>query len=105
MGKADYLLLGDWNTLCSMCGFKFKASQLSKNWQGQYRCNRCQEARHPQDFVRAVPDVQTPPWVQPAPDPLFAVGGLLCTEASDLSTFDPMDFICTETLYPLSTES
>ena len=65
MGQADYLELGTWNASCSMCGHKFKANQLTKNWQGQYRCSRCQESRHPQDFVRAVPDVQTPPWTQP----------------------------------------
>lgn len=64
MGQADYYEEGSWNAVCSMCGFKFKANDLSKNWQGMYRCSRCQEPRQPQDFVRAVPDVQTPPWVQ-----------------------------------------
>lgn len=71
MGKADYYASGDWNALCSMCSGKFKASQLSKNWQGQWRCSRCQEPRHPQDFVRAVPDIQTPPWTQPPPTDTF----------------------------------
>lgn len=65
MGQADYLKLGDYNAVCSMCGFKFKASSLQLNWQGMYRCARCNEPRQPQDFVRAVPDIQTPPWVQP----------------------------------------
>jgi len=65
MGRADYLKLGDWNARCSMCSFKFKAGELTKNWQGMYRCSRCQESRQPQDFVRAVPDIQTPPWTQP----------------------------------------
>lgn len=64
-GRADYLDLGDWNAVCSMCGFKRKASQLVKNWQGMYRCPEHNEMRHPQDFVRAVPDIQTAPWVQP----------------------------------------
>lgn len=65
MGRADYYSEGDYNAVCSMCGFKFKASELSKNWQGMYRCFKCNEPRQPQDFVRAVPDIQTPPWVQP----------------------------------------
>lgn len=67
-GRADYLELGDWNATCSMCGRKRKASTLVKNWQGQYRCPEHNEPRHPQEFVRAVPDVQTPPWVQPYAD-------------------------------------
>ena len=67
-GRADFLDLGDWNAVCSMCGRKRKASQMVKNWQGMYRCPEHNEARHPQDFVRAVPDVQTPPWVQPPAD-------------------------------------
>ena len=73
MGRADYLKLGDWNAVCSMCGRKRKASELVKNWQGQYRCPEHSEPRHPQEFVRAVPDVQTPPWVQPPADVYIGV--------------------------------
>jgi hypothetical protein len=71
-GQADYLELGDWNAVCSMCGRKFKASQLQKHWQGMWRCPDHWEPRHPQDFVRAVPDVQTPPWTQAQPADVFA---------------------------------
>lgn len=67
MGRADYLAPGDWNAMCSRCGGKFKASMLRKHWQGMWRCPKCWEPRQPQDFVRAIPDVQTPPWVQPWP--------------------------------------
>ena len=63
-GPADYYADGDYNALCSLCGHKFKASQLRKHWQGLYRCEKCWEPRQPQDFVKAVPDIQTPPWVQ-----------------------------------------
>lgn len=65
MPHADFLRLGDWNAVCSMCNGKFKASELKKHWQGMYRCVKCWEPRHPQDFVRSVPDNPTPPWVQP----------------------------------------
>lgn len=65
MGEADYLKLGDWNATCSMCGFKRKAGTLVKNWQGMWRCPKHNEPRQSQDFVRGVPDIQTPPWVQP----------------------------------------
>lgn len=65
MGRADYLDLGQWNARCSMCNFKRKSGTLVKNWQGMWRCPEHNEPRQPQDFVRAVPDVQTPPWTQP----------------------------------------
>ena len=65
MGKADYLALGTWNAQCSMCGSKYKASELKRYWTGTYRCTSCWEPRHPQDFVRGVQDVQTVPWSQP----------------------------------------
>lgn len=65
MGRADYLELGQWNARCSMCNFKRKSGTLVRNWQGMWRCPEHNEPRQPQDFVRAVPDVQTPPWTQP----------------------------------------
>lgn len=73
MGKADFLKLGDWNAVCYQCGFKRKASYLVKNWQGYYVCPEHNEPRQPQDFVRAVPDVQTPPWTQPAPVVMYTI--------------------------------
>ena len=68
MGQADYLDLGSWNASCSMCGRKRKAGMLVRNWQGMWRCPEHNEERHPKDFVRAVPDIQTPPWTQPQSD-------------------------------------
>src|SRR5258708_34450292 len=68
MGEADYLELGSYNAVCSMCGAKRKASQLVKNWQGFYRCPNHNEPRHPQDFVRAVADQMGVPWSQPPVD-------------------------------------
>ena len=71
-GRADYLELGDWNAVCYECGRKRKASTLVRHWQGDYVCPEHWEARQPQDFVRAVADNQTPPWVQPMPANTFA---------------------------------
>lgn len=68
MGRADYLKLGDWNVVCSMCGRKMKASMMVKNWQGFWRCPEHNEVRQPQDFVRGIADKQNPPWVQPDQD-------------------------------------
>lgn len=73
-GRADYLELGDWNTVCYECGRKRKASMLKKHWQGFYVCPEHWEPRQPQDFARSVPDVQTPPWVQPMPADVFIAG-------------------------------
>lgn len=67
-GRADYWAPGDWNASCSMCGRKRKASQMVKNWQGLYRCPEHNEPRHPQDFVRNMPDIQSVPWSQPETD-------------------------------------
>lgn len=67
-GHADFLQLGDWNATCSLCGFKFKASELRKHWQGQYRCQKCWEPRHPQDYVKGIPDDMSVPWSQPPAD-------------------------------------
>ena len=84
-GSADHLVLGDWNAVCSMCGHKFKASELVKHWHGMMRCRTCNEARHPQEYVRAVPDMQTPPWTQPEPADVFAV---FCTPNSTSAIID-----------------
>ena len=71
MGRADFLLLGDFNAQCYQCGFKRKASQMEKNWQGYYVCPEHNEPRQTQDFVRAIPDHQTPPWTQPWPATIY----------------------------------
>lgn len=71
MGRADYLALGDWNVQCYQCGFKGKASQMVRNWQGYYVHPEHNEPRQTQDFVRGVPDKQIPPWVQPWPTAIY----------------------------------
>jgi hypothetical protein len=74
-GPADYLDEGDWNARCSMCGAKGKASKMVQNWQGLWRHPRCNEPRQPQDFVRGVQDIQTPPWAQTDRD----INEIVCT--------------------------
>lgn len=70
-GQADYLAIGDYNTVCFECGRKRKASTLRKHWQGYYVCPEHWEPRQSQDFVRSIPDVITPPWTQPRPTPIW----------------------------------
>lgn len=72
-GRADYLALGDWNVVCYECGRKRKASYMKRHWQGYYVCPEHWEMRQPQDFVRGVEDIQTPPWTQPMPSDQFTL--------------------------------
>lgn len=83
-GKADYLELGDWNAQCYQCGRKFKASTMRRNWQGYWVCPPHWEARQPQDFVRGVPDIQSPPWTQPMPAYSYAS---YCTTVSAIADY------------------
>lgn len=101
-GRADYLELGSWNAVCFQCGRKRKASQLKKHWQGYYVCPEHWEPRHAQDFVRSVPDHQTPPWAQPMPGDTFNFGDLLVTENSSMT--ENFNVIFTENNQPLMTE-
>lgn len=73
MGRADYLDLGNWNAACGLCGRKRKASEMVQiepgvPGAGLYMCPEHRYKRNPQDFVRGIPDIQTPPWVQPPTD-------------------------------------
>lgn len=74
----DYLDLGDWNAACAECGRKRKASELKRlppgvPGAGMYVCPEHWDARHPQEFVRGIPDKPAAPWVQQQTDSgLFA---------------------------------
>lgn len=90
MGRADYYKEGDWNAVCADCGRKRKASELKKNWKGFYVCSEHWEPRHPQDFVRAMPEEQSPSWTQAPPADTFVAGctpgGMSCY--ADTATAD-----------------
>lgn len=63
-----YFKLGSWNVTCDVCGFRFKADKLRKRWDGLMTCSKDWEPRHPQDFLRGVPDKQSVPWSRPEID-------------------------------------
>ena len=65
MKDQNTLKLGDWNAICDRCGFKYKASDLKEEWTGNMVCKECWEPRHPQDFLRGIPDDQSVPWSRP----------------------------------------
>ena len=56
---------GDWNIICEKCGMKRKASECSLNWQNQLVCGPCWESRHPQEYVKGIPDNQSVPIARP----------------------------------------
>lgn len=60
-----------WLAICDRCGFRYRSSELRKEWTGLRVCSYDFEARHPQDFVRGVPDRQNVPWARPEPEPIF----------------------------------
>jgi hypothetical protein len=73
MGRADHWVAGENNVVCDRCGFKFKASELKKTWDGLWVCEQDWEPRHPQDFVKGVMDDQKPVLSRPeGPDEFTA---------------------------------
>lgn len=71
MGKADKLVIGQWNAICDRCRWKFKNVELQKEWTGLMVCKDCWEPRHPQDFVKVRIDEQALPWTRPEPTDTF----------------------------------
>ena len=68
-----------WNVICKVCGFKYKASQTKKRWDGlQPVCEDCWETRHPLDFYRPRDDTHKLSFTNP--------------EATVNYTFLPTDF-------------
>ena len=82
-----YYAHGDWNAICWRCGFKYKASQLRREWEGFYVCDKCWERRHPQDFVRGVQDIVTPPWVQRPTDTFVTSDFITTTNSGNAYTY------------------
>lgn len=62
---------GSWNVICMVCGFKFKAEDVVKRWDGVYVCKEDHEFRHPGEFIRGVPDQKPLPFTSPEPADTF----------------------------------
>lgn len=54
----------EYNVLCDVCGFKFKASELKYRWDGLLVCKEDWEIRHPSDFFRTRNDAHKLPFVR-----------------------------------------
>ncbi len=46
-------VFGDHWRICDCCGFKVRASQTRKRWDGLIVCREDWETRHPQDSVKS----------------------------------------------------
>jgi len=64
-------LAGSWNAICDVCGFKFKANQMRKRWDGLMVCDKDFEHDHPQKYLRVKEDKQVPEWVRNRPQDTF----------------------------------
>ena len=71
--KKTYWKNGDYSALCDVCGFKFKASKLKERWDGLKVCTQDWEQRHPQEFLRVIPENSKLPWTRPEPQDIFYV--------------------------------
>ena len=54
----------EWNVLCDVCGFKKKASEVKKRWDGYMVCAEDWEIRHPMDFFTNKNDVHVLPFIR-----------------------------------------
>ena len=59
------LVMGQWNAICDVCGFKFKSGDLKLRWDGLMVCQEDYEQRHPMDYFKGTPDNQSTPWSRP----------------------------------------
>lgn len=66
---------GDHYRICDRTGFKVRRSETTKEWTGQIVRDKSWETRHPQDYVRGVPDHQAVK--EPRPEPADGVGGII----------------------------
>lgn len=72
---------GDWNVICDISGFKCKASETVRRWDGLRVLRRFSEERHPQDFVRGVKDNPSVPWARPEQADVFLSPGDVTPES------------------------
>ncbi len=62
---------GNWNAICDVCGFKFKATEMKKRWDGLMVCEKDYELDHPQKYLRVREDKTSVPWVRNRPPDVF----------------------------------
>lgn len=96
-----YFKAGSWNAVCQSCGFRFKAQELKKRWDGLMVCEKDYELDHPQKYLRVKSDPQPVPFVSPEQETFAYV----CTIEGQSAYADYADADCAKadnTSYPLS---
>jgi hypothetical protein len=109
--SSDYVK-GDWNAVCDICGFDFKASELKENWKKQRVCVKDFEGKHPQMFVRSKEEKISTDWARvPSSSEVFTtadyIGPIVTTitfSALRRATVDATAGNCTLTLPSAATE-
>jgi hypothetical protein len=89
--SGDFYKAGDWLAICDICGFRFKASALRKNWKNEMVCKEDFELRNPQEFIRVRPEKIAAPWVRPEGADVFVGPACFIWDQSayaDLGTAD-----------------
>jgi hypothetical protein len=59
MGEDNYIAGDNW-VRCDRTGFKVRASDTVREWNGAIVRKQSAEPRHPQDYVRGRPDISRP---------------------------------------------
>jgi hypothetical protein len=72
---SDLSRSGGHYVICDECGFKIRASESRKRWDGMRVCQQDWEPRHPQDFVRGRRDRQAVANARPEPVDVFLEPG------------------------------
>lgn len=67
----DTFKLGDYYQICDRSGFKVRASETKKEWNGRIVREEDFERRHPQDFARGRRDDQRVPFSSPEEEDRF----------------------------------
>jgi len=79
--------VGDYWLICDRTGRKILASESRRQWDGLVVHKDVWEARHPQEFVRGLRDLQTVPISRPK-GPLVFIGPLTTTIAAAAAAGD-----------------
>jgi hypothetical protein len=72
---------GAHNVICDRSGFKVKSTDIKKEWNGNVVRSEDYEARHPQDFVRGVPDNQSVLDPRPGSERFYSTDPVLTSDA------------------------
>ena len=96
---------GQWNAICDVCGQKYKSGDMKKRWDGLMVCHNDWEPRHPQDFLRAVPDRQAVPWSRPRTEDIFVGPACPYPTSGGLADFGTADCAKADYNIPLTGEA